>query len=150
VIYYTTNSTTPTTSSSKFVAPITVSADETIKAMAVASGFTASPIASATYTLIGSPSALAAFSTQVTASGAQMNGVVNTMGLTGTFQFQYGNTSTSLPATTAAVALTASPNAREVSQKLAGLKSGVAYFYRVLVTTAGGTATGAVHSFTTQ
>jgi len=50
-IYYTTNGTNPTTSSPKYNSPITVSSTETIKAMAVATGYSNSPIASATYTI---------------------------------------------------------------------------------------------------
>ena len=50
-IYYTTNGTNPTTSSSKYSSPITVSSTETIKAMAVATDYSNSPIASATYTI---------------------------------------------------------------------------------------------------
>jgi hypothetical protein len=51
VIYYTTNGSTPTTSSTKYTAAIAVSATETIKAIAVASGHATSPVASATYTI---------------------------------------------------------------------------------------------------
>jgi Legume lectin domain/Chitobiase/beta-hexosaminidase C-terminal domain/Bacterial lectin len=50
-IYYTTNGTTPTTSSTKYSGPVSVSATETLKAIAVASGFQNSAVASATYTL---------------------------------------------------------------------------------------------------
>jgi uncharacterized repeat protein (TIGR03803 family) len=50
-IYYTTDGTTPTTSSNKYAAAISVAANETIKAMAVASGYTNSGVASATYTI---------------------------------------------------------------------------------------------------
>ena len=50
-IYYTTNGTTPTTSSSVYSAPITVSATETLKAIAVESGYTNSQAASASYTI---------------------------------------------------------------------------------------------------
>jgi hypothetical protein len=49
-IYYTTNGTTPTTSSSLYTGPVTVSATETIQAIAVASGYTNSSVASVTYT----------------------------------------------------------------------------------------------------
>ncbi len=50
-IYYTTNGTTPTTASPLYSTPITVSATETIEAIAVATGFTTSPVSTATYTI---------------------------------------------------------------------------------------------------
>jgi N-acetylneuraminic acid mutarotase len=55
-IYYTTNGTTPTTSSAAYGGPITVSSTETMEAIATASGYAASNVASATYTISISPS----------------------------------------------------------------------------------------------
>jgi hypothetical protein len=60
-IHYTTNGSTPTTSSTAYGTPITVSSTQTIKAIAVASGYSTSSIASATYT-ITSPAATPTFS----------------------------------------------------------------------------------------
>jgi len=49
-IHYTTDGTTPTAGSTKYSAPISVSSAETIKAIAVAAGYTNSAVASAAYT----------------------------------------------------------------------------------------------------
>ncbi len=50
-IYYTTNGTTPTTASTKYSAPFTVTTTTTVNAIAAGTGLLQSPMASATYTL---------------------------------------------------------------------------------------------------
>lgn len=61
-LYYTTNGTTPTISSSVYSGPISVSATSTVQAIAVASGFTNSPVGSAVYTITSlGPAAMPTF-----------------------------------------------------------------------------------------
>jgi hypothetical protein len=55
-IYYTTNGTTPTTSSTVYSSPISVATTETVKALAVKSGYTNSTVGSAAYTITSSTS----------------------------------------------------------------------------------------------
>jgi alpha-L-arabinofuranosidase len=61
-IYYTTNGTTPTTGSTKYTGSITVSSSETLKAIAIATNFSNSAVASATYTIGAATAATPAFS----------------------------------------------------------------------------------------
>jgi hypothetical protein len=59
-IYYTTDGTTPTTSSAKYTGPISISSTTTLNAFAIASGYQASTVTSATYNLpAGTPKAAA-------------------------------------------------------------------------------------------
>jgi hypothetical protein len=82
-IYYTTNGTTPTTSSSAYGGAITVSASETLEAIAVKNGYTSSAVASAAYAIRSSGGGTPAVSTscyQGSGSGRLTMGPLNTTG----------------------------------------------------------------------
>ena len=149
-IYYTTNGATPTTSSTKYSSVITVSGTETLKAMAMASNATASNVTSATYTIGGSPVALIEPATAITVSGATLHAVANTQGLKGTYVFKYGTSKTALTSSTASNSLSASTAATSMSAALTRLKSKTAYYFEIVITTAGGVGTSSELSFTTN
>ena len=74
-IYYTLDGTTPTTSSSVYSAPITVSQTTTVKAFAVATGYGDSPVTSATYTFPAQVANIAAF--KALSAGSQPYTIAN-------------------------------------------------------------------------
>ena len=55
-IYYTTDGSTPTTSSAVYSAPLTIGSTATVKAIATAAGHSQSTVGSATYTIVSPPS----------------------------------------------------------------------------------------------
>jgi len=122
-IFYTTNGVAPTTSSTKYAAPFLVGSNQTIGAIATATNYTQSNIASGTYTFIGSPSALALPATAIATPDAILNAIVNTLGLAGSYYFQYGTSSTALTTTTAKTALSAVATPVAASAKLTTLKT---------------------------
>ena len=76
-IYYTTNGTPPTTSSSIYTGPIVVNTSTTIEAIAVASGLATSALATATYVIGNTP---VNYSGGFTTSGLTLNGTAAVSG----------------------------------------------------------------------
>lgn len=70
-IYYTTNGSAPTTSSAQYTAPISVSASQTIEAIAVATGYTTSGMARADYVITTPPTGPTVPSNAIVASSIQ-------------------------------------------------------------------------------
>ena len=81
-IYYTTNGTTPTTSSSVFSSAITVSANETLEAIAVETGYANSPVATAVYTISTQTPSFTIASAPSTVSVAQGGSGTSTISVT--------------------------------------------------------------------
>jgi hypothetical protein len=76
--------------------------------------------------------------------------VVNTLGLTGSYIFQYGKSSTALTTSTSKTALSASTALVKASAQLTGLSTKTTYYFQVVATTAGGSCSSSVLSFTTN
>ena len=88
-IYYTTNGTTPTVASNRYAGPITVSSTEVIEAVAVATGYANSGVASAIYaitkasgTVVLSPASVTFPTTIIGSSSAPQTIVVTNTGST--------------------------------------------------------------------
>jgi uncharacterized repeat protein (TIGR03803 family) len=149
VIYYSGNRLPQAIASDEFTHAIEIRASVTIEAFAVAPGYTNSAVATAAYTLVGSPSALAAPAGGISGQGATLYAIVDTLGLSGSYVFRYGRNSRRLDRETERTALSASAGHQSAAAQVAGLESGTTYYFRVVVTTEGGTAESAVLSFTT-
>ena len=151
VIYYTTNGIAPTSASTKYTAPVAITQSTDFQAIAIATGYVNSVVAKANYTLIGWPTGIASPASAVTASTATLNAIANTLSLAGSVHFQYGVSSTALTSTTAKTALTTTAATPvKVSAALTGLKAATTYYFQFVVTTAAGTATGPIQTFTTE
>jgi hypothetical protein len=152
VIYYTTNGSTPSTGTTKYVngSPVLVEATETLKAFATAKNLSNSNVASAKYTLTGSPSILAIPVTGIGISTATLTAIVNDFGVIGHVWFIYGACPTSLTKTTNPITLAATTAGQRVTTLLTGLTANSTYCVEPVAVTPGGKTYGAVLDFPTK
>lgn len=86
---------------------------------------------------------------EVTSTGATLNGSVNPKGASTTYKFEYGTEEKSLNKVTKA--LSAGSGSSAVKEKAeVGLEPGTKYYFRISATNSGGTSTGSVLNFTTS
>jgi hypothetical protein len=156
VVYYTLDGSAPTSSSTKYSAPILVSSSQQVSAIAIASGVPASTITRATYSFLSAPYALAAPANAIATTSATLNAVLSTGGMAGSYSFVYGTSTTALTSTTPATSFGGSVLNKlsvapfQASAKLTTLITKTTYYFKVIVTTAAGTSSGQILSFTTN
>ena len=90
VIYYTTNGAVPTSASTKYTAPVAITQTTDFQTISIATGYVNSIVAKANYTLIGWPTGIVSPASAITTSSATLSAVANTLGLAGSYHFQYG------------------------------------------------------------
>ncbi len=86
-VYYTTDGSTPTTRSTLYFGPITVSSTQTLKAMAAASGYTFSDVTTAAYTIASPPPSFTITGTAIRMVRGATSGNTSTITVTPTGGF---------------------------------------------------------------
>ena len=149
-IYYTTNNANPTTGSTKYTAPFTLTGTTMVKAFATAPVHLGSLTATAVYSIHPAPSLLTSPATAIGTSQATLHVVTSRYGAEATVWFVYGTSSTAMTSSTPKGTMAPATPTQEFTTILTGLKSKTTYYFQPKATGIGGTASGAIASFTTN
>jgi len=151
IIHYTTNGSTPTTSSPVFpTAGLKVSATQTIKAIAAAPGYSPSAPVMATYIIATAPSVTTIAATAVSTPKATLNATIIANNATTQYWFAYGVSRFVLSSTTTRTGALSGTTLTAVSVTVSGLQPKTTYYFQAIATNGAGTTSGAVLSFTTN
>ncbi len=102
-----------------------------------------------TFSTASAPAAVTASATTITPTSAKLNGTVQPNGLSTTWYFEYG-TSTSYGSKTSSKNAGSGTNTVNVSASQTGLKAATVYHYRLVATNSAGTSFGADQAFSTS
>ena len=104
--------------------------------------------ADATFTTSGAPTVTTSAASSIAPTAATVNGTVNPNGLSTSWYFEYG-TSTSYGTRTTAKSAGSGTSALKESASITKLKSSTVYHYRIVAANSAGTNAGADHTFST-
>jgi hypothetical protein len=114
-------------------------------------------VSAASYTLVSAPTVLAVPASAISTPNATLHALVNTAGMTGSYYFAYGTSSTALTNITAKTAIPTSVLSSRigiapvpVSAAVTGLVTKTTYYFQVVIATPAGSSSGEVLSFTTN
>jgi hypothetical protein len=149
IIYYTTNGTAPSTSSTKYTGAIAVSSAKVIEAIALAAGYLQSGVATTTYTIAPTMTTTAAGS--ITSSTAILYGTVNPNGTDTNIWFLISaNSSMSGAVQSNSYDAGSGTSSAQVQCSVSGKSASTKYYYQVVGQNSAGTVKGSIQTFTTS
>jgi len=151
-IHYTLNGALPTSSSPILASTATlqISQTATVRAIAIETGYLASAVSSASFTLLPPPVEVTGAATNIGVNSATLNGTVNSEGAPTTWCFIYGGAPTAMTEKTSLGALAPGGTAVSVSAPITGLAPGKVYYFQIVAKSAAGASKGQVLRFTTK
>jgi sugar lactone lactonase YvrE len=149
IIYYTTDYSIPTTSSPVYKGSFGVSSADVVRAIAVATGYSPSAVATASYAFVTPPAIELATVLNIATPDATFEARVEAFNLAGSVWFTYGKSSTALTSQTPYVSVPAG-GLGVASVTVKTLAGKTTYYYQAWVETSAGISSGPIQSFTTN